>query len=103
MTEITEPIVIIFAIIVIGNLFLFIPLSAYLTWTKFEKHRQNLLIVAFTSGFAEIFQLIIIVIGRAPTRIIDSTDLILNCCGACISLLVFHKILTPVSVSSKKI
>lgn len=79
----------------VGNLFLFVPLSAYLTWTRSDKFRQNLLIVAFTGGFAEILQLIIIVIARAPIRTIDITDLILNCCGACISLLIFRKILIP--------
>ena len=80
---------------------IFVPLSAYLTWTKFDKFRQNLLIIAFTGWFAEILQSIIIVIARALTRTIDITDLILNCCEACISLAIFRKILTPIFISSK--
>jgi len=87
---------------VMGNLLLFTPLSAYLTWTRFEKYKQNLWITVCISGVAEILQLIIIVLAKVQTRTIDSTDVILNCCGAFISLLIFHKILTPISKSSKK-
>ena len=86
---------------VLGNLLLFTPLSAYLTWTRFEKHKQNRLIAFCISGGAEILQLIIIILAKAQTRTIDSTDIILNCCGALISLQIFHKILTPLPRQKK--
>jgi len=87
---------------VIGNLFLFTPLSAYFTCTRFGKHKQNLWIAVCISGGAEILQLLVIVLSKVQMRTIDITDMILNCCGGFLSLLIFRKILTPISNSSPK-
>jgi glycopeptide antibiotics resistance protein len=77
---------------VIGNFLLFVPLSAYLTWTRPLKFKQNLLLALCISGSAEILQLAVSTLG-SQMRTIDSTDLILNIGGAWISLLIFRKLL----------
>lgn len=78
---------------VIGNFLLFVPLSAYLSWTRPQKVKQNLLLALCISGSAEILQLAVTILGKVQTRAIDSTDFILNICGAWISLLIFRKLL----------
>lgn len=78
---------------VIGNFLLFVPLSAYLTWTRPLRFKQNLLLALCISGSAEILQLAVSTLG-SQMRTIDSTDLILNIGGAWISLLIFRKLLT---------
>jgi len=86
---------------VIGNFLLFVPLSAYLTWTRPRKFKQNLLLALCISGSAEILQLAVSTLG-SQTRAIDSTDLILNIGGAWISLLIFRKLFTPKATSLKQ-
>jgi len=87
---------------VVGNLLLFVPLSAYLTWTRPQKFKQNLLLALCISGSAEILQLAVTILGKVQTRTIDSTDLILNIGGAWISLLIFRKLFTPKATSLKQ-
>ncbi len=79
-------------IYIIGNLFVFVPLSLFLLLRFPERKYLNTLIIISISLFAEIFQLILIFITKDSHRIIDIDDLLLNFIGATTSWLILNKL-----------
>lgn len=78
-------------IYIVGNLLIFVPLALFLRYRFPKNNRLNFIIILSISIFAEVFQLILILLTKNYHRVIDIDDLLLNVIGAVLTWLIFRK------------